>query len=747
LAKWTPGEKREYAHVRYKRLKQGMNDDEKIKGDAPRPGTLSRQKEKFSGSFETSAKLRGDQLPDSTSISLTGNPFVDTGLAVIASRQKLASPDKITLDDLKAVHKDGVSLARDVQTLKAFTMIFTRNSLLTQFPKNDRAGIKEKRIKMHAAITTEFLNAIGNETEDELCESCGNERTLNLSDAVNRALSSFGEEPKERFVGRDWFPLAGSMGSDAQALPAASRAPQLCAKCLFSVQYLPLGVTLLGRELAVFQSTSQFFWYGLARHIAEEVQRKIAAGDTTILGSKEGRAGFAKQLLTFFQHTQERKILSGLEEDTTVFAWRFTNSGTSADIQIEEIPSYALRFLWKAVVLDLQSEIRNILSKEKTAEEYTFFMCIVRRVDYYGLYPGKLGKEKGYRGVSPELFSLYQREILGRTDASLKAAHQIAKLGLDHVRQKHKRHEKQLERLTRKEAFEDRQVRGTFKRIMAVQARLGNFDLEKYLAIFPYSGSRLSVSFSGWNLIRYYLGVLARNVEVEFTDEDSEVATVTVTTSTSDFVSFYAYVIFDEYVRNRGRQRFEKDILNQLERGKIGVAWLRSQFLTLARKYKSFTYDDWSRLCFNEEGRWTISELLFQFRLLWCQWLRSDAVEKENVVKTEPDAFVTSKLPTDIAKGLLIVFDQYILSRGLVRTGRDILEPLRRRKMGIEWFRSKLVDGQNAMVAENKFNEFVNDPLQNLTESEKAFQMSLFLENLYRLTSSSPDALYALRVV
>ncbi|HKG89022.1 MAG TPA: hypothetical protein VKA95_11905 [Nitrososphaeraceae archaeon] len=66
--------------------------------------------------------------------------------------------------------------------------------------------------------------------------------------------------------------LAGSIGNDAQALPSASRAPNLCAKCLFAVHYLPLGVILVNGKLAVFQSTSKNFWYALVNTIAIEIK-------------------------------------------------------------------------------------------------------------------------------------------------------------------------------------------------------------------------------------------------------------------------------------------------------------------------------------------------------------------------------------------------------------------------------------------------------------------------------------------
>ena len=65
------------------------------------------------------------------SISLTGNPFVDTGLAVLAYKSHCESIDELTLEKMKAVHGDGTELARRNSKLKSTSMIFTINSLAT----------------------------------------------------------------------------------------------------------------------------------------------------------------------------------------------------------------------------------------------------------------------------------------------------------------------------------------------------------------------------------------------------------------------------------------------------------------------------------------------------------------------------------------------------------------------------------------------------------------------------------------
>ena len=57
-------------------------------------------------------------------LELTGNPFVDTGLAVIAYLSGCSSIDNLTLADIKSLHGNGESLARNNIELKSTCQLF-----------------------------------------------------------------------------------------------------------------------------------------------------------------------------------------------------------------------------------------------------------------------------------------------------------------------------------------------------------------------------------------------------------------------------------------------------------------------------------------------------------------------------------------------------------------------------------------------------------------------------------------------
>ncbi|MGC1929059.1 MAG: hypothetical protein WA667_08800 [Candidatus Nitrosopolaris sp.] len=157
-------------------------------------------------------------------IQLTGNPFVDTGLAVIAHLSDCSSIDDLTLADMKSLHDDGVSLARNNIEHKSSYQLFSSNCLILQ----NRIE-REQRIINHTKVTLAILNSIGHEDIAEKCDTCGNDRSLDLDKLVKA--SGYDAELKDKkkgeekakaqreqqemnnettttyHAGRDWFPL------------------------------------------------------------------------------------------------------------------------------------------------------------------------------------------------------------------------------------------------------------------------------------------------------------------------------------------------------------------------------------------------------------------------------------------------------------------------------------------------------------------------------------------------------------
>ena len=108
------------------------------------------------------------------------------------------------------------------------------------------------------------------------------------------ALAEAGQKvPERKSIGRDWVPLAGSLGNDAQALPAASRSLHVSATALLSLQYLPLGMFLHQGRLACYQCTYSPLMQQLTQDVVERNRVRMQAGDTEILGKGAGSCRIA----------------------------------------------------------------------------------------------------------------------------------------------------------------------------------------------------------------------------------------------------------------------------------------------------------------------------------------------------------------------------------------------------------------------------------------------------------------------
>jgi len=634
-------------------------------------------------------------------MELTGNPFVDTGLAVIASKAGCASVNDLSLEQMQEVHGDGEWLARVNSSLKSTSMIFTINSLSTH------PGIKppEIRVKYYAAVTKVMLDSIGKEGLNHHCECCGNKKSLDIDELVRRTLVPLGYPDASRSIGRDWFPLAGSVASDAQALPAASRSPYLCAKCLFAVHYLPLGAILMNGRLAVFQSTSETFWYRYVSRIARDVYDRISAGEKNTLGAKRGSTVVIEEAFGAIEEMKNEE----LEPGTALFVWRYSNSGTGPDCTIEEIPNRALEFLYEARGYGYQKHVLDLI-KHEGRKESQLIQAIQGGQDYPSLYPR--GK---YEGAPPKLFHLYQSKVRGVPTLKLQAAFNIAEYAMSHLEKK------QFDKIA-KEPISDRTLQNQVKRLIAEMVKEGQLSAIEYLQLFASPEAGAIVSFDAWKFIRYYMfvGLFEKS---RFDPPIPELKTD---------IEYYASTIFSDYVESRGIAHFERDVLKQLELGRISSGWLRRRFLDESLRCEGFTYNGWKRLTLSESGWDTTRELFYRMRLFWLEWTKLgkapdySAPAEMVVIRTGTD------LPAEVERALAKHLEDYLIERGVKRFKRNIIDGVFNGVIDLYWFRSALSPSVPEFRKEEGWERFLNDPEGNLIRRLRLFQMQLFTTNFYR---------------
>ena len=113
----------------------------------------------------------------------TGNPWVDTGLAVMVAKSGKEKIENFTDKEFETIVSDGIWLAKVNRQLNAFTMVVGINSPLTNTSSNP--SLKKKNsgklnpmddtgLKQYCELIKELKDSVLKNTGGKfLCESCG----------------------------------------------------------------------------------------------------------------------------------------------------------------------------------------------------------------------------------------------------------------------------------------------------------------------------------------------------------------------------------------------------------------------------------------------------------------------------------------------------------------------------------------------------------------------------------------------
>jgi hypothetical protein len=525
-------------------------------------------------------------------MELTGNPFVDGGLAVAAHLAGRSDVDALSVHDIVRTLGDGSELCKANLRLKSFTMVFGTNGPLTQ-PAYKKSGANEI---IYKAVLRRLAGAMLDEGQaGEPCELTGIRTQFDFHQTCVEALKEGGQKlPERKWVGRDWVPLAGSLGNDAQALPAASRPLHVSALALLAVQFLPQGLFLFQGRLACYQSTYSPLVQHLTAGEVGDYQNQLAAGDYEIHGKGEGSASALMRLLRVFGSLREARSVARLPEHTDLYLWLFSNSGASADCRIVPIPDRVLRFLWECLEEDFSGEVDALVRNEPKDPRFQLLTAIREERDFRGLYP-----YKKWPGASQRFYEFYQRKVCGWKGKSLEVARRLAGLAVQNVDAKKLRDLGKIEN------------RNAVRKLIP-----DALTLEEYDWLFPSSRHPVRSDARGWDLLRYY--ALREKVENITLPEEAAVRTTHPK----------VLAIADEYFRTKSRKRI-KSVLERMARRDVGLNWLQDVFCDMAEKHPEFELGEWDEFVCNEEGRPMAYELLFQIRLRLANLYRASGNETQ----------------------------------------------------------------------------------------------------------------------
>jgi hypothetical protein len=487
-------------------------------------------------------------------------------------------------------------------------------------------GMEEYKIVFNTLLEDVLTGA---HSLDAICECSGLYKATRALSVASEYIRQIGTERKDKSmskredfeVGRDWFPLAGSF-NDAQALPAASRSANLSALCLLAVQFLPLGVLLLNGRLACFQTNDVAIGKApIFQLLVEDIHKQLIdrsepqKGKLNTLGEKQGTTPTALALFHQFEILQRFRRGLQLSDYITLNILTFSNSGTSPECDMTEVPNSALQFLWEAARLYPQ-ELEGFLRTEGNDKEFQLLTRMQREQHYPSFYPRKIKdsetKKDFVRVASRGLFELYNKRVLKVSDETLRTADWIAERLKRHLQGK--KDSKTLTAMVK--SLGDSQKMADF--FASVKGFLANFSenglltLDEYIRLFPSQLHPLKANMNGgMRLIWYYLNQdTSRAQRATITGEDESMFT-------HPKIKKFANEVFCYYTQEKrwNLNKFKTRILEGFRRNEITVSDVQRWFERLAETHDGYTNEDWDDLCRDDAGNNITYEVIFQLRL------------------------------------------------------------------------------------------------------------------------------------
>lgn len=399
----------------------------------------------------------------------TGNAMLNNALMTIEALGKLNHVSEITpsllldqyrIQDLKEINK----------RLKSYTMLFSKNGPLHNDTKNGD--------RIYEALFKAICNKYENDGE-HICDVSGLKFQTKFNEIYEEVLNELGftngeVNKKDTNLSRNWFPLSGTLGSDAQALPQAKFTIQIHPICLVIMQFLPLATLLYKSVALLIDSTNFEFSRVFIANNVKEIKQRIEnkASDVPIENVKD--ISKSNYLLKALKILEDKKMD---EEYSDLNLWSFSNLGTGASCSIDRVPNKLIQKLIKLrSVSKIKNEVDNILLKN--GPDSRFLECLEDNKEWSHLYPNKFGSGKKiveHSGVSVTFLEKYFAVI--ESEQKIEYAKYLAYLI-------HKYKSKSFEKyLSKTDAWNEIEYRIDLNTVLIEATRNGEWDMYHHFEI------------------------------------------------------------------------------------------------------------------------------------------------------------------------------------------------------------------------------------------------------------------------
>ncbi|SOE21250.1 hypothetical protein SAMN06298216_1721 [Spirosomataceae bacterium TFI 002] len=350
----------------------------------------------------------------------TGNAMLNNALMTIEALGKVNSIEEITTDLLLKIYDDKKLLKLN-RRLKSYTMLFTKNGPL----HNDKTNGEKVYDGLIKKILASFENE-GNKT----CEISGLKFETSFDDIFKQLLKELKYpdkdiKKKDTTINRNWFPLIGGLGSDAQSLPQAKFTYNIHPICIAILQFLPLSAFLYKGGVLLIDSSNFILSKRLIAEHVKILNERISTKSSSeaIENVKDfSKGNYIQNALNIMDEFEEN-------EYADLNLWSFSNSGTGASCEIDRVPNLLIKKLLKIKINSpsVGLELKRILNRNESA--HSFLECLEDNKEWWLLYPNVFGSGKkatDYKGCSIDFLEAYFKAI--NKDADILNARHISYL-------------------------------------------------------------------------------------------------------------------------------------------------------------------------------------------------------------------------------------------------------------------------------------------------------------------------------
>ncbi|MHA1124634.1 MAG: type I-B CRISPR-associated protein Cas8b1/Cst1 [Candidatus Heimdallarchaeota archaeon] len=266
---------------------------------------------------------------------LTGNAFVDSGIATICSITK-KHYSELNKEDLLY----SLNYAHDIYSVKEWR----GNIMGILFPNSEicNPSTVKKEPNKFKKVLTEYIDLIEPISNSGSCVICG----------------SRNGKPELRMR----IPMLGS-GKSINFFPMGQSGENICAGCSFAVQFLPLYITKVGNKVIVLQSTDSSIVNLYSKTQIEKINKKISA--------KQLKEGFLKNekkgINSIFDIIEDIAItydLNKMSKNPNITFYYFTNYGQTNPfdaLHIYKFPNEVFYFIRTIIYSHLEKDWKKIL--------------------------------------------------------------------------------------------------------------------------------------------------------------------------------------------------------------------------------------------------------------------------------------------------------------------------------------------------------------------------------------------------